>query len=118
MRSYPVKENHIGSAVIKILWFKQKDTDPVKFIIRILPALHFLHFSHAHIFFPTLIYFFSHLYIFSHTEIFFPTLKYLLPALHFLHFSPLILKPDLYNPYTQSCILRKRFPYLNKFVIK
>ncbi len=27
IRSYPVKENHFGSAVNKILWYTQTDTD-------------------------------------------------------------------------------------------
>ncbi len=31
MRSYIVKENHIGSVVSKILWYTQTDTDPVTF---------------------------------------------------------------------------------------
>ena len=36
MRSYPVKENHIGSAVTEILWYKQTDIESsCYFIIRV-----------------------------------------------------------------------------------
>ena len=36
MRSYPVKKNHIGSAVSEILWYKQTDKrTSCYFIIRI-----------------------------------------------------------------------------------